>query len=94
MNLASQEYFGAVNTALLPVRIVQPVFKDKKDGKYSVFFIFAKLARGMMSRYIVENRLIDPEDIKGFDLEGYTFNSALSGETEWVFTRERRPEKT
>jgi cytoplasmic iron level regulating protein YaaA (DUF328/UPF0246 family) len=89
LNLASQEYFKAVKPELLKGKVIQPVFKDKKEGVYSIFFVYAKRARGMMSRFIVKNRLTDPEDIKGFDLDGYAYNPPLSSETQWVFTRDR-----
>jgi cytoplasmic iron level regulating protein YaaA (DUF328/UPF0246 family) len=89
VNLASQEYFKSVKPRQLRARVIQPVFKDKKNGKYSVFFVYAKRARGMMTRFIVKNRVARPEDLKGFDLGGYAYNEELSSDTEWVFTREK-----
>jgi cytoplasmic iron level regulating protein YaaA (DUF328/UPF0246 family) len=89
VNLASQEYFRSVRPQKLKARVIQPVFKDRKGGKYSVFFVYAKRARGMMTRYIVANRITDPEALKGFDLGGYSYNGDLSSADEWVFSREK-----
>ena len=71
VNLASNEYFKSVKAAELDARIVAPVFKERKNGEYKLISFFAKKARGLMSRYIIRNRLDNPEDLKGFDLEGY-----------------------
>ena len=90
VNLASQEYFKSVRAEKLKARVIQPVFKDRKGGKYSVFFVYAKRARGMMTRFIITNRITEPEKLKGFDLGGYAFNKELSSQAEWVFTRENR----
>ncbi len=65
-----------------------PVFKDLRNGKYSVFFVYAKRARGMMCRYAIEQRATAPEQLKGFDLGGYRYAPKLSSEREWVFTRD------
>ena len=88
VNLASNEYFKSVKTAELDARIVAPVFKERKNGEYKLISFFAKKARGLMSRYIIRNRLDNPEDLKDFDLEGYQYNEALSGEDRPVFTRD------
>jgi len=88
INLASNEYFSAVKPKLLNADIVTPVFKDKKNGQYKVISFFAKKARGMMSTYIIQNRISEPEAIQQFDVAGYTFSAELSKEREWVFTRE------
>jgi uncharacterized protein len=88
INLASNEYFSAVKSKLLKAEIITPIFKDKKNGQYKIISFFAKKARGMMSAYIIQNRISDPEAIKQFDVAGYSFNAALSSERDWVFTRE------
>lgn len=87
VNLASHEYFSAVKPKLLKAVIITPIFKDKKNGQYKIISFFAKKARGMMSAYIIQNRISDPEAIKQFDVAGYSFNAALSSERDWVFTR-------
>lgn len=87
INLASNEYFSAIDTRKLKARIITPSFKESKNGQYQMVSIFAKKARGMMSRFIIENEITDPEEIKAFDLGGYYFNNNLSKENNWVFTR-------
>ena len=87
INLASNEYFNAVDTKKLKARIITPSFKENKGGKYQMVSFFAKRARGLMSRFIIENNISNPEEIKAFDAEGYYFNNQLSGENDWVFTR-------
>lgn len=87
VNLASNEYFSAVDVKKVKGRIITPSFKENKGGKYQMVSFFAKRARGLMSRFIIQNNIADPEEIKAFDLEGYYFNSQLSGENDWVFTR-------
>lgn len=87
INLASNEYFSAVDTKKLKARIITPSFKEQKNGQYQMVSFFAKKARGLMSRFIVLNNISDPEEIKAFDLEGYYFNNQLSSENDWVFTR-------
>ncbi|MDA7427737.1 peroxide stress protein YaaA [Primorskyibacter aestuariivivens] len=78
INCASQEYFGAVDLKALKLRVVTPQFYDMKGGKPKIISFFAKKARGAMARYIVQNRLSDPEDIKGFDTGGYVYEPELS----------------
>jgi len=87
INLASNEYFKSVKPRLIEGRIITPQFKENKNGSYKMIGIYAKKARGLMSRYILLNRLKDPEDIKAFDYEGYQFNGELSKDDQWVFTR-------
>jgi len=87
INLASQEYFSAVNTKKLNARVITPAFKDKSNSKYSMISFFAKKARGMMSRYIIQNAVSDYEMLMGFDDGGYHFNNDLSKGDNWVFTR-------
>lgn len=88
MNLASNEYFKSIKPKLLDARIVTPNFKEAKNGSYKPISAFAKKARGLMASYIIRNRLIDVEDAKSFDSEGYVFNAGFSSEDDWVFTRE------
>lgn len=87
INLASNEYFNAIDIKKLKARIITPAFKESKDGNYQMISFFAKKARGQMSRFIIQNNISDPEEIKAFDLDGYYFNNQLSKENNWVFTR-------
>ncbi|ASB47676.1 peroxide stress protein YaaA [Alkalitalea saponilacus] len=87
VNLASQEYYKTIDEKKIERDIITPVFKEFKSGQYKVISIYAKKARGLMTRFIVENRLTNPEDLKAFDLEGYVFNNELSKGTDLVFTR-------
>jgi len=87
VNLASNEYFNAVNKKELNARIVTPVFKDEKNGVYKVISFFAKKARGAMSDFLIRNRVSKPEDLKDFDGLGYRFDPDLSQADTWVFTR-------
>jgi cytoplasmic iron level regulating protein YaaA (DUF328/UPF0246 family) len=87
INLASNEYFKAVDKKALKGRVITPTFKDLKNGEYKTIMVFAKRARGQMARYIVDHSISDPEDIKGFDTDGYRYDENLSSENDWVFTR-------
>ncbi|MEZ7925642.1 MAG: peroxide stress protein YaaA [Flavobacteriales bacterium] len=87
LNLASNEYFKAVNKKTLRANLITPVFKDEKNGILKVISFFAKKARGMMARYIIQNHITNVEEIKNFNLGGYAFNQSLSTDKEWVFTR-------
>ena len=87
VNLASNEYFKSVKPREVAGRIITPQFKEKKNGQYKMIGIYAKKARGLLSRYILLNRLQDPEQLKSFDVEGYAFNPAMSSGDNWVFTR-------
>jgi len=87
INLASNEYFKAVKAKQLKGKVITPVFKDMKNGKLMTIAIFAKNARGLMVRYIIEKGCETVDDLKGFDLNGYGFDSNLSSETQLVFTR-------
>lgn len=90
VNLASNEYWKSVQPKKINAEIITPQFKDWKGDKYKMIAFFAKKARGLMSRYLIQNRIEKPEDIKGFDLEGYSYNDRLSKGNEWVFTREEK----
>lgn len=87
INLASNEYFKAVKPKQISANVITPVFKDQKNGNYKVISFYAKKARGMMVRYIVQNRIEEPEQIKGFNLGGYQYNEAMSSGNDWVFSR-------
>ncbi|MCU7920754.1 MAG: peroxide stress protein YaaA [Candidatus Thiodiazotropha sp. (ex Epidulcina cf. delphinae)] len=87
INLASNEYFKSIKPKLVEGRVITPQFKEKKSGSYRMIGVFAKKARGLMSRYIIDNRLQDPQDIKGFNTDGYRFNKRLSKDDQWVFSR-------
>ncbi len=87
VNLASNEYFKAVDPDLLPGRLITPVFKDYNNGTFKVLAFFAKKARGSMASFIVKNRITKPDDIKDFDVDGYKFNESFSTDDNWVFTR-------
>jgi len=89
INLASNEYFKSVKPKELNAEIITPEFKEYRNGDYKMIGIYAKKARGMLSRYIIQNKLIDPEDIKAFNEEGYKFNKQLSKGNKWVFTRKQ-----
>ena len=87
INLASTEYFKSVKKQSLKATIITPVFKDFKNGQYKIISFFAKKARGLMARYIIQNKLTAFEQIKSFDLAGYQYNEAMSKDNDWVFTR-------
>ncbi len=87
INLASNEYFKSIQVSDLDYDMIKPVFKESKNGQYKVITIFAKKARGLMSRFIFQNNINNVEDIKAFDLANYHFNPNISKEKEWVFTR-------
>jgi len=87
MNLASKEYFSAIDAKKIKVPIITPEFKDYKDGKFKMISFFAKKARGLMVRYAIDHQLQNPEDLKNFDYEGYRFDESLSKKNQWVFTR-------
>ncbi|MFK5915370.1 MAG: peroxide stress protein YaaA [Woeseiaceae bacterium] len=89
INLASNEYFKAVKPQSLNAEIITPAFKEFKNGEYKMIGIYAKKARGLLSRYIIQNKLNDPEDIKSFKEDGYRYNSKLSNGNTWVFTRKQ-----
>ena len=89
INLASNEYFKSVKTKDINGTIITPAFKEYKNGEYKMIGIYAKRARGMLSRYIIQNQLSNPEDIKNFTEDGYKFNKKVSTETNWVFTRKQ-----
>lgn len=87
INLASQEYFGAVDAKVLKLPVIQCSFKEEKDGETRLISFYAKRARGLMARYAIDHRIDRPEGLKDFAVDGYGFQPSLSSESEWVFTR-------
>ncbi len=87
INLASNEYFKSVKPKALPGSILTPAFKELRDGKPKMISFMAKRARGMMARYIIDNRIEDPQALKDFSTGGYTFDQSLSDESTWTFIR-------
>ncbi|MFM9989087.1 peroxide stress protein YaaA [Flavobacterium sp.] len=87
INLASNEYFSVIDTKKLKVPVITPEFKDYKDGKLKTISFFAKKARGLMVRYIIDNNIETLDDLKGFNYEGYLFDDNLSKGNTLVFTR-------
>ena len=87
VNLASNEYFSALDQDKLEAEVISPVFKDYKNGDYKIISFHAKKARGLMTRFILSNSLKDPKDIEKFDYEGYKFSEKLSKDNTPVFLR-------
>ncbi len=90
LNLASEEYFKVLQAKNLECPVISPVFQDGKDGKYKIISFYAKRARGLMARYVVENRITDPADLKDFNLDGYKYVASESKPEKPLF---RRPER-
>ncbi|WP_047544970.1 peroxide stress protein YaaA [Psychroserpens sp. Hel_I_66] len=87
LNLASNEYFKAIDTTALKVPVIDIKFQELKDGNYKTIAIYSKLARGLMSRYVIDTNAKTIDDIKGFDYENYRYTEDLSSDSELVFTR-------
>ena len=87
VNLASQEYFKAIDVKVLKVPVIHVDFKEFKNGQYKTIAIFAKLARGYMTRFIIENAVETVDELKTFTTDGYAYDSNLSNDTKLVFTR-------
>jgi cytoplasmic iron level regulating protein YaaA (DUF328/UPF0246 family) len=87
VNLASTEYFSAIDVKALKVPVITPEFKDYKNGKLKIISFFAKKARGMMVRYIIDTNAQTMDDLKGFNYDGYQFDANLSEGNHLVFTR-------
>ena len=88
LNLASNEYFKSINVSELKANVISPVFMDKKNGKYKIISFFAKKARGLMTRYVIKNRIEDITDIQNFEEGGYFFNEEMSKDNKPVFCRD------
>ena len=89
VNLASNEYFNVLDPNRIDARIITPTFKDLKNGRYRFMSFFAKKARGLMSSYIVKNRVSTLKALKAFDCQGYYYSEDLSHGDEWVFLRDK-----
>ena len=89
VNLASNEYFKSVKKRQLNAEIIEPAFKDWKNGQYKMISFFAKKARGQMARFLIQNRVDTVEGLLEFDLDGYSYNEALSTPAKPVFTRKQ-----
>jgi len=87
INLASNEYFKSIKPKLLDAEVITPVFKDYNKGSYQVIGFFAKKARGLMARYLIDNEIDNPTELMDFGADGYAYNAAMSNSHEWVFTR-------
>jgi cytoplasmic iron level regulating protein YaaA (DUF328/UPF0246 family) len=87
VNLASNEYFKSIDRKKLNVQVITPVFKESRDDGFKMVTVYAKKARGLMARFIIQNRLTKPEQLKLFDAAGYFFNEPLSDGNKLVFTR-------
>lgn len=88
LNLASNEYFKAVKPKLLKARLLNVDFKDQKNGQYKIISFYAKKARGLMARHVIENRICNPEALKDFDREGYYYSAEQSKPDHLVFLRD------
>jgi cytoplasmic iron level regulating protein YaaA (DUF328/UPF0246 family) len=88
LNLASTEYFSAVKRSVLNARIIDTEFKDLKNGQYKIISFYAKKARGMMSRFVISERINDPEQLKSFDIQGYRYSAEQSSPDKLVFLRD------
>jgi len=89
INLASNEYFKAVNAQDLDLPVITPIFKDYKNGVYKIISLYAKQARGMMCSFSIRNRLLEPEQMKDFAEAGYRFSKAESDASHYVFLRKK-----
>jgi cytoplasmic iron level regulating protein YaaA (DUF328/UPF0246 family) len=87
INCASNEYFKSVKPKLLAAPVITPVFEDWKGGRYKIISFHAKRARGLMARYIVENRIAEPAALTDFAVEGYAFDVQASNDSTYVFRR-------
>ena len=88
INLASKEYFDSVKKLPESINLVSPVFKDFKNDKYKIISFYAKKARGLMARWIIENKITDSKDLEKFNVDGYCYSAKDSTESEPVFLRD------
>ena len=88
LNLASNEYFSSVKRKALKARIINTEFKDQKNGQYKIISFYAKKARGLMARYVIKERISDPEQLKAFDYQGYRYSAEQSKPDSLVFLRD------
>jgi hypothetical protein len=92
LNLASNEYFSAVKRKALNARVIDTEFRDWKNGQYKIISFYAKKARGLMARYVIKQRLRDPEGLKAFNDQGYTYSAEHSSVNKLVFLRDNAPD--
>ena len=92
LNLASNEYFSAVKRNALDARIINTDFKDLKNGQYKIISFYAKKARGLMSRFVIQEKINDPALLKQFDVQGYRYSAEQSKPDNLVFLRDHAPE--
>lgn len=92
LNLASNEYFSAVKRSALKARVIDTEFKDLKNGQYKIISFYAKKARGLMSRFVIEQRINDPAQLKEFAVQGYRYDAEQSSSQKLVFVREHAPQ--
>jgi cytoplasmic iron level regulating protein YaaA (DUF328/UPF0246 family) len=90
LNIASDEYYKSVKESRIQAQIIKPVFLDQKNGKYKVISFYAKKARGLMARYILEHKIERVEDLKSFNTGGYYFDADSSSQSELVFKRDEQ----
>lgn len=90
LNIASDEYYKSVKEAKIQAEIIKPVFLDQKNGKYKVISFYAKKARGLMARYMIENKIEKAEDLKAFNTDGYYYDAESSLAGELVFKRDEQ----
>ncbi|RZO28093.1 MAG: peroxide stress protein YaaA, partial [SAR86 cluster bacterium] len=89
INLASKEYFSVLGKVPEDINVISPAFKDFKNGKYKIISFYAKKARGLMARWIIQNKVTDFENLKDFDVDGYKYSKAESTSTTPVFLRKQ-----
>lgn len=90
LNLASNEYFSAVKRPSLNARVIETEFRDQKNGQYKIISFYAKKARGMMSRFVISERISKPQDLTQFDVHGYRYDKALSSPDKLIFLRDEQ----
>nr|WP_319526800.1 peroxide stress protein YaaA [Pseudomonas laurentiana] len=88
LNLASNEYFSAVKRSALNARVINTEFRDQKNGQYKIISFYAKKARGLMSRFVIQERIDNPDRLKQFDVQGYYYSAELSKPDNLVFLRD------
>lgn len=87
INLASNEYFKGLDSKKIKAQIITPVFKETRGNSFKIVTMYAKKARGLMARFIIQNHITDPEKLKLFDKEGYYFDESLSSANEFIYIR-------
>ncbi|MDP0563645.1 MAG: peroxide stress protein YaaA [Candidatus Endonucleobacter sp. (ex Gigantidas childressi)] len=88
VNLASNEYFKSIHPKKLNAKIITPIFKDRTKDQYKIISFYAKKARGLMCRYVIDNKIEQVEKLTSFDYGGYSYNGDMSSKDQWVYTRD------